>query len=684
MKKTNIYKKISILVLVLFTFLLIPNSKVKAFDLSSYPVGICVTFYDGIDSRGFAWQTSKDVTETHLLIAKDNGGSINWANVTPIKGTYVDSYEDYRCHKAYKEDLEPGKYYYKVGSPNAYSEVGSFVVDNSNDNKFSFGYLTDSQDETMERFEAGYGKTLRALNKYNPNFLMFAGDLVNNSYGTWDERPETYKMDEWVYAFDCAKEVIMNTTFMSAAGNHEGNGYTFVNHSTINYAGTSNSGAYYSFDYENAHFVILNTNLYARTDGQALIPAQEKWLEEDLASTDKTWKVVMLHGGPYSTGDHTNDGDILTIRNTLPQIFAKYKVDLVLQGHDHVYTRTMPYLYGVNSLGEQENGRVPNRNEKLVEEDGILWSMEPDGTYYITINTAGFKTYPPDDYDTSRIFPAKSPINGKYMSQYMKDLRMFANVEIDGDTLLLKSYISHDNGTDELYDYIAVKKNTYKAAIEAVDKLPDTVTIDDSHNLKAAYDLVMGLSARALAYVPQNTIDKLNRLMDTYNVDDAVKAYDAILAIAKLNTTTYDEAFWINYQTANDLYYNLNASQMEMVYNKDILSELKVNLEEYRDETIQKYLVESVQELIDKIMTQPNKEKARIIAKMAYDALSSDLKARITNAEILNQSFVPVEGETPSESNGGCGGAITASLTTILALGLSVLVIKRRRGEYDE
>ena len=667
-------KKISILLIALFAILLIPNTKVSAFELTANPTGICVSYYDDIDSRGFAWQTATNVENSYVKIVKDNG-NVNWNDAEVINATYVDAY-GFRNHKAYKTDMEPGKYYYKVGSAKGESEVGSFTIDNSNDNKVSFTYLTDSQQSSPEGFEF-WNKTLTAAVKHNPDFITFAGDLVDNNHAAWGEDYSLMRPEEYSYAFDAAKDVLMNYAFMPASGNHEAAGYAHVNHSTINYAGALETGGYYSFDYENLHVTVIESNSLSRSN-QAEIDAQLAWLENDLKNAKTTWKVVVIHNGPYSTGDHTLDGETVKLRNLLPPIFAKYKVDLVMQGHDHVYTRTMPYLYGLNSDGDYENGKVANRNEKLVLEDGILWSMEPDGTYYITINFAGTKHYPPKDYDTSRIFPAKSPVNGKIMSQHITN-RMFAHVEIDGDSLLLKSYISYDDGTEELYDYIAIKKNTYQDAIEAIDKLPNEVTIDNSYELKEAKELVDNLSDRALAYVPQTSLDKLDNLLQTYNLNDAVKAYAAVLAIAKLDTTNYDEEFWVNYQEANDLYYNLNASQMDMVYNKQILSNLKVSLEVYRDEKIQQYLLESVQNLIDGIQSASDKEKARVVAKIAYDALSTELQSKITNTEILNQSFV---NEVATEE--GCGGAIFGSLVTVLLLGCATIVIKRRRGEYDE
>lgn len=659
MNKTNFFKKIAILLIVLLVTLLIPHNEVNAFTLTKEPTCVAMTYYDDIDSRGFAWQTATSVTETHLLVVKDEGQTVNWSNVVPILGSYTDFY-DYRCHKAQVTDLEAGKYLYRVGGNGVYSEVGTFTVDDSTDGKVSFTYVTDSQETSVEGFKQ-FDKTLKTAITHNPDFIAFAGDLVDNSHASWGSDLTKIKMEEWSYCYDTTKDVTRNYVMMSTAGNHERAGYTFVNHNNIEYDKALSTGGYYSFDYDNLHFTVLDTNVFE--DGnQKEIDAQLAWLEEDLASTDKNWKVVMLHIGAYSTGDHSNDSSAIKIRQVLPPIFAKYKVDLVLQGHDHVYTRTMAYYYG-----EGENGKTVNRNEKFEYEDGINWSLEPDGTYYITINYSGTKSYPPVEYDTSKIFPGTSPVNGKKMSQEIKN-RMFAHVEIDGDKLLFKSYIAHEDGSEELYDYIAIKKNTYQDAIVAVDNLPDSVTALNAYELKKASDLVDNLSARALNYLTEARVNKLNTLLETYELEDGIAACDTIKIIEKLNTNSYDEVFWTNYRDANDLYFNLTEEQKDLVYNKDILLNLKDNIN-------QSFYVASVQELIDKIEIASNKEEARLIALMAYELLNEDSKALITGADILNQSFVQED---------GCSGSVYPSIFGIILLGACVIIIRRKRGVNNE
>ena len=663
MKNNRFFKKISIFAFLLVAvFILLSGKDVYAYSISKTPVGIAVTYYDDIDSRGFAWQTSTDVTESNLLVVKDEGSDVNWDSVTPIKGRY-DDLNGFRCHRAEVVDLEAGNYLYRVGSTGYYSEVGKFVVDNSNDNKLSFTYVTDSQEVSVEGFEQ-FNKTLNTAVKHEPDFIAFAGDLVDNSHANWGTDLSKIKMEEWIYCYDTTKGVTMNYPMMSASGNHERAGYTYVYHNNISYDKALSTGGYYSFDYENLHFTVLDTNVFE--DGnENEIKAQVEWLEKDLASTNKPWKIVMLHIGAYSTGDHSNDSSTVRIRNMLPPIFAKYKVDLVLQGHDHVYSRTMPYYYG-----EGEDGKVVNRDETYVKEDGINWSLEPDGTYYITINYSGTKSYPPVDYDTSRIFPAKSFVNGKVMSQHIKN-RMFAHVEIDGDKLLLKSYIANEDGSEELYDYIAIKKNTYQIAIDAIEKLDTNLTLEDAYKVKDAVDAYESLSDRALMYVPSEITEKLNSILANYNLVDNLAAYEVIQMISKLDTLDYNEEFLVNYKLACESYYNLTNAQKELVNNDDILFATKEKLDSISETITRKYLVEGVQKLIDEINTATNKEEARLIAKAAYDLLDDEGKELIKNKELLNEP----------EPKKGCGGSVYGSITSIVLLGIVMILSRRKRGE---
>lgn len=89
----------------------------------------------------------------------------------------------------------------------------------------------------------------------------------------------------------------------------------------------------YSVDYQGVRFVILDGT--AALDLGAL-DAQTRWLEATLAASRAKWNVVLFHQ-PIFTCARPNDTELL--KKAWKPVFERRKVDLVLQGHDHCYSR---------------------------------------------------------------------------------------------------------------------------------------------------------------------------------------------------------------------------------------------------------------------------------------------------------------------------------------------------------
>jgi acid phosphatase type 7 len=108
----------------------------------------------------------------------------------------------------------------------------------------------------------------------------------------------------------------------------------------------SGSEIYYSFDYANVHFIALDSdgieeNQYHLYD---TLGPQVKWLKKDLAANRQSWTIVMFHHPPYTKNSHDSDaeGELKLIRQNLTPILERFKVDLVLSGHSHLYERSRP------------------------------------------------------------------------------------------------------------------------------------------------------------------------------------------------------------------------------------------------------------------------------------------------------------------------------------------------------
>ncbi|MBL7779280.1 MAG: metallophosphoesterase [Chitinophagales bacterium] len=122
-------------------------------------------------------------------------------------------------------------------------------------------------------------------------------------------------------------------------------------------AGGVSSGheLYYSFDYGNAHFISLNSELgslfTAADDWNGVSPLfsfntspQKQWLIQDLQANTKPWVIAYFHQPPYTDGSHDAgtwwEVYMKAMRKNYVPILEQYGVDLVVCGHSHVYERS--------------------------------------------------------------------------------------------------------------------------------------------------------------------------------------------------------------------------------------------------------------------------------------------------------------------------------------------------------
>jgi acid phosphatase type 7 len=102
----------------------------------------------------------------------------------------------------------------------------------------------------------------------------------------------------------------------------------------------NNAERFYSFDYGPVHFIALDSE--AAFLSTARRQEQVAWLAADLeASQNAPWRVAFFHRPPYSSGlEHGSD---LAIRQAFSTLFERYNVQLVLNGHEHSYERSVPW-----------------------------------------------------------------------------------------------------------------------------------------------------------------------------------------------------------------------------------------------------------------------------------------------------------------------------------------------------
>lgn len=287
--------------------------------------------------------------------------------------------------------------------------------------------------------------------------------------------------------FDTFKGINNKLTHVAVAGNHDGimDGeitgdarlLTFKNTFCLDESkNQSLDGVYYSFDYGNAHFAVLNTN-----DMYPMSQAQRNWLRNDMSASSAQWKIILCHRSIYSAGKNINKPDTLIMRQMLIPIIDELGIDVVYSGHDHMYLRTAP----VKGDKKVETKYITEKyNDKKTE-----FALNPNGTIYALPSTAGTKRYTVNE---DAISPILSVAEKAFSTRDMGGC--FCTTQINGNKLIYKAYTVDDKTKKTaLVDEFAIKKTTApkKAEPTSFDDTLLTTLITSPINLAEAVTLTL-------------------------------------------------------------------------------------------------------------------------------------------------------------------------------------------------
>jgi predicted phosphodiesterase len=247
-----------------------------------------------------------------------------------------------RRHVVALAALDPGStYHYRVEGVGGSSSGCFRTAPVGDDSRFSFAVVGDSG-------SGGKGQLAVAalLERLRPDLVLHTGDVV---YPAGQERHYDRRF------FAPYRNLIKMVPLFPVLGNHDvrkGNGAAFLENFHPPLGSPGSTKRYYSFDWGNTHFVALDSELY-HGDRGSNPEEQRDFLERDLATTRKRWKVAFLHRSPYGSSRHGGDEKV---REDLEPLFVKHGADLVFSGHDHVYERTVP-ITGVTYVVSGGGGR---------------------------------------------------------------------------------------------------------------------------------------------------------------------------------------------------------------------------------------------------------------------------------------------------------------------------------------
>lgn len=304
------------------------------------------------------------VVEPYLQYVTRTGIMVMWETEEPCAAVieYGTTFPPQLLAKAEKPDtmgevpltnLEPNtKYFYRVICTDAQgrkleSKPLTFMTAPGTTDAFSFTVIGDTQ-----RNPVITGKVAKLMWERRPNFVIHCGDVVDDGASKAQWTGDLFKP---------CNELFGRVAVFPCIGNHEKDHPHYYKYFSL-----PKPEYYYSFTYGNAEFFVLDTNTRRnlKPDGE-----QYKWLDKALAASTAKWKFCYHHHPAYSSDDddfgnswkgNTTSGD-LRVRNFV-ELYEKYKVDVVFNGHIHVYERTWPI-----------------RGGKIDQKDGVVYVTSGGG-----------------------------------------------------------------------------------------------------------------------------------------------------------------------------------------------------------------------------------------------------------------------------------------------------------------
>ncbi|MCY2982919.1 MAG: metallophosphoesterase family protein [Planctomycetota bacterium] len=396
----------------------------EMYQPSPIPDRIILTWAgDPKTTQAVTWRTSVEVADAYAELAIAGGGpdfavlsETYRAKSTALKTDLNTAH----FHSVEFKGLKPGtKYAYRVGDKTNWSEWFHFSTEKDSPEPFSFIYFGDAQNDLRSM----WSRVIREAHSDAPKakFIIHAGDLVNTaqSDGEWGE---------WFGAGSWLNAMIPS---VPSVGNHEmqkgDDGKSRLSHHwrpqfTLPQQNCPEGleETCYTLEYQDTLIVSMNSN--------EKLEQQVEWLDNVLGKNKQKWVICNFHHPIFSTA---KDRDNAKLRSLWKPVLDKYRVDLVLQGHDHTYGRT-----GLDTpvAIPETVGNVPTGVNKV---DMFT------GTVYV-VSVSGPKMY--------NLSPST------LMQRVAEDTQLYQVIRVDGDKLFYESRTA----IGDLYDGFVLEKQPGK------------------------------------------------------------------------------------------------------------------------------------------------------------------------------------------------------------------------------
>lgn len=461
-----------------------------------------------------------------------------------IEGTQNDDVnKNYFSNKVTVTGLkENTTYYYSVMKDGKWTEPEKYETKSFSD--FSFLYVGDPQigasvsyPNTATEEDKAAAQALadqndatswesvlnQATKNHDVSFMVSAGDQINDTNGDSERQYSGY----------LGATALRSLPVATTIGNHDSKNPNYSYH--FNYPNNqegelnrytedkTSAGTDYYYTYGNVLFIVLDTNNYNCATHENVI---RKAIAEN---PDAKWRVVTFHQDIYGAAVSHSDSDGMILRTQLTPIFDKYDIDVVLQGHDHTYSRT----YQLTGDGKNHE-EFDDDNGANFQEENLCYDIKSDVVGGTVTNPEGTVYYEANSATGSKYYDLFNPVQDYIAEKSQSYTPTYSVISVTDDTFSVTTY----DATDGL-DLTGASTYTIKKTEESAELPPED---DDKQNITNVtnnnYNITVNKNDEQSAQAPAATTATLkkvkgvkvankagNKVKVQWNTSDAADGY---------------------------------------------------------------------------------------------------------------------------------------------------------------
>ena len=325
-------------------------------------------------------------------------------------------------------------YYYSVMKDGEWTQPEKYETKSFSD--FSFLYVGDPQigaSGTRRNDAANWEVVLnQATKNHDVSFMVSAGDQINDTNGDSEEEYSGY----------LGATALRSLPVATTIGNHDSKNPNYSYH--FNYPnsqygaplgynqGVSTAGTDYYYTYGNVLFIVLDTNNYNCATHENVI---RKAIKEN---SDAKWRVVTFHQDIYGAAQSHSDSDGMVLRTQLTPIMDKYDIDVVLQGHDHTYSRT----YQLTGDGKEHTafGNGYDSDSEEFQSENICYDLKSDVVGGTVTNPEGTVYYEANSATGSKYYDMFNPVQDYIAEKSQSYTPTYSVISVTDDTFSVTTY----------------------------------------------------------------------------------------------------------------------------------------------------------------------------------------------------------------------------------------------------